>query len=277
MQEIISIKNAKVKYLFQLIHKSVLRKKQNEFVIEGVREVEMALKNTYKIKSLLIFDKIFPVKKAIDLRKAYKSNFEIISVSKEVFEKLAYRKSTGGVLALSQSKEHLLNNLKISDKSSIFIAEKIEKPGNLGAMLRTTDGAGLDAFILVNSKIDLYNPNVIRSSLGTVFSNKIAITTLKELELFLQKNNIQLFLATLQNSNPYYNENFTTSTAIAVGAEDKGLTNSFRKIPHKAVYIPMKGQADSLNVSVSAAILSYEILRQRNFKKYEKNNETYQN
>ncbi len=263
MQEIISIKNAKVKYWFQLYHKSGLRKKQNEFVIEGIKEVEMALKNDYDIHTLLIYTDLFEIEKAENWLKKYSANFEIILISKEVFEKLAYRKTTGGVMAISKSKKHLLSELNINDNPLILIAEQIEKPGNLGAMLRTTDGAGVDAFIMVNSKIDLYNPNVIRSSLGTVFSNQIAVTGIDELEVFLQENNINLYQATLQNSNPYYVENFKLPTAISVGAEDKGLTDNFRKLPHKAIYIPMKGQADSLNVSVSAAVLCYEALKQR--------------
>ncbi len=263
MQEITSIKNTKVKYWFQLYHKSALRKKQKEFVIEGVKEVKMAIENKYEVHTMLVYNDLFDKNFIFEWKNTYNTDFEIILISKEVFEKLAYRKTTGGIMAISKMPKHQLSQLKISKNPVLLIAEQIEKPGNLGAMLRTTDGAGVDAFILVNPKVDLYNPNVIRSSLGTIFSNKIAITNIDEIELFLDNNNIQLYQATLQNSNPYWIEDFTIPTAISVGAEDKGLTKSFRKIKHKAIYIPMMGQADSLNVSVSAAILCYETLKQR--------------
>ncbi len=263
MQEIISIKNAKVKYWFQLYHKSALRKKQGEFVIEGIKEVEMALKNNYAIDFVLYFPDLIDENLIKKWKDKYSSDFELIKISKEIFEKLAYRKTTGGILAIARTKTHKINDVKLSENPLVIVAEGIEKPGNLGAILRTVDGIGADAFILVNSVVDLYNPNVIRSSLGTIFSNQIAISDFKTIKKFLLQNRIKLFAATLQNSHPYYLEDFTQASAIAVGSEAKGLTQEFREIEHQAIYIPMEGQADSLNVSVSAAVLGYEALRQR--------------
>ncbi len=263
MQEITSIKNAKVKHLYQLGRKSALRKETGTFLIEGVKELEKALKNNIKVETIYFYPQIIEKEWMQEIKKKY-PGIEWVKISKPVFEKLAYRNTTGGVIALAKKKSHALEDLSLSDNPLILIAEKTEKPGNIGAMLRTADGAGLDAFILVNPQTDLYNPNVIRSSLGTVFSVNIAIIEDPEsLKKFLKEKNISLYLATLQNANPYYKEDYTKPAAFAVGAEDKGLTEEFRKIPGKGVYIPMKGDADSLNVSVSAAILSYEGLRQR--------------
>ncbi len=263
MQEITSIKNAKVKHLYQLGKKSALRKETKRFLIEGRKEVEKALKNDYTIENIFFDPGIIDPQWMESIRKKY-PGIEWVKISRPVYEKLAYRGSTEGIIALAKMKTHGLENLKLSGNPMLLIAENTEKPGNIGAMLRTADGAGLDAFILVNPHTDLYNPNVIRSSVGTVFSVPVAIVKdLDELKSFLDKNKINLFMATLQNANPYYTENYSGPTAFAVGAEDKGLTGAFRQLKGKAVYIPMKGMADSLNVSVSAAILSYEGVRQR--------------
>jgi TrmH family RNA methyltransferase len=263
MQEITSTKNAKIKHLIQLSKKSSYRKKEKAFIIEGIKEVEKALNNNIKINTIFFYPE-FIDPEWLSLMQKKHPEIEWVKISKPVYEKLAYRKSTGGLIALAKQQEHKLQDLQFKENPLILIAEKIEKPGNIGAILRTADGAGVDAVILVNPQTDLYNPNVIRSSLGTIFSNQIAVVNdLKDLRNFLNHNNIQLFMATLQNANPYYKEDYTQSSAIAVGAEDKGLTEEFRNLGGKAVYIPMKGDADSLNVSVSAAILSYEALRQR--------------
>ncbi len=263
MQEIISTNNAKIKYLLQLQKKSSIRKEFKEFVIEGRREIIAALKNGYQFKMLLFYPELFSENEIYKLIKTFNLEVEIYKISKNVYRKIAYRHSTEGIIALAKMKSHAIDRLKISKNPSILIAEGIEKPGNAGAMLRSVDGAGADALVLVNPKLDLYNPNVIRASLGMVFSIPVAVCNLKELTDFLSQKQIRLYAAGLQNANVYFKENFTGPTAIAVGAEDKGLTQELRKIATKQVYIPMKGQADSLNVSVSAAILLYEIVRQR--------------
>jgi len=263
MQEIKSIKNAKVKYLTQLSKKSALRKKEKMFLIEGMKEIEKALNNEFEVDSIFFNPDIIDNKWINHIQDKY-PDIKWVKVSSLVYKKIAYRDSTEGAIALTKMKNHKLEDLQVPENSLFLIAERIEKPGNIGAILRTSDGAGVDGFILVNPITDLYNPNVIRSSLGTIFSNKIAVVEdLEKLKNFLNKHDIHLYMATLQNANPYYKENYKKATAIAVGAEDKGLSEDFRKLKGKSVYIPMKGEADSLNVSVSAAILGYEAVRQR--------------
>jgi len=264
MQEIISTNNTKVKFIVQLQKKSSLRHQLQEFVIEGLRELEAALKNNFKVKTIYFYPELVNESILLDWIDKYHSDFEIVKISKDVFKKLSYRNSTEGVIAVVNMKLHKIEDLKLTANPLLLVAESIEKPGNMGAMLRSIDGAGADAFVWVNAKVDIYNPNVIRASLGMVFSKQIALASLEELSNYLQKHSIKLYAATLQNANVYYRENFTTPSAIAVGAEDKGLTNGFRDLMHQAIYIPMKGQADSLNVSVSAAVLLYEAVRQRN-------------
>ena len=121
------------------------------------------------------------------------------------------------------------------------------------------------AVLIADAKSDLYNPNIIRSSVGCVFTNQIAIGTSEEIIAFLKENNIQIFAATLQNSNEYYKENYIKSSAIVVGTEDTGLTEIWRTNATQNINIPMQGQIDSINVSVAAAIILFEAKRQRNF------------
>ena len=144
--------------------------------------------------------------------------------------------------------------------------EAIEKPGNIGAMLRTCDAAKVDAVIIANPKTDLYNPNIVRSSVGCLFTNQIAIATTEEAIAFLQQNHIHFYSATLQNSTAYHTQNYTTPTALVVGTEASGLSQAWRDQATQNIIIPMQGAIDSMNVSVAAAILIFEAKRQRGFK-----------
>jgi len=264
MQEIISTNNARIKYMGQLKKKASIRKEFKEFVIEGRREMEAALENGYQVKTIYFNPELFTEKEVFDLIKKYRlKDTAFIKINKPVYKKIAYRNSTEGIIGLAKMKEHRLEDLKLSGNPFLLIAESIEKPGNVGAILRSIDGAGADALIMVNPVVDIYNPNVIRASLGMVFSIPIAFTDIPNLHHFLQQNNIELLAATLQNSNLYFNEDYQKPVALAVGAEDKGLSDEIRKIADKHIYIPMNGKADSLNVSVSAALLLYEVLKQR--------------
>ena len=263
MREILSTNNAKIKYLIQLQKKSSVRKEFKEFVIEGKREIKSALKNAYRIKKIFFYPELFSENELFRLIQDYKVDVEIVKISKNVYQKIAYRGSTEGLVALAQMKEHRIVSLQLSSNPYVLVAEGIEKPGNVGAMLRSVDGAGAEALILVNPKLDIYNPNLIRASLGMLFSIHVAVCDLDELKKFLQKHKINLYAAGLQNANVYFKEDYVSPTAIAVGAEDNGLTDEIRKMASQQIYIPMKGQADSLNVSVSAAVLLYEIVRQR--------------
>lgn len=263
MQEITSTNNAKIKYLIQLQKKAGIRKQFKEFVIEGKREIEAALKNNYKLITIFYEPELFSEKNLFDLIQTYQPEAELIKISKNVYKKMAYRNSTEGIVAIAKMKEHGFDNLKLKKNPYLLVAERIEKPGNVGAILRSVDGAGADALVLLDPVVDIYNPNVIRASLGMVFSVPVVLAKLDELHSFLQQNNIRLFTADLQNANIYFEEDYTVPVALAVGAEDKGLSQEVRKLAYKSVYIPMKGLADSLNVSVSAAVLLYETLRQR--------------
>lgn len=263
-KEIKSIQNPYVKGLLQLKDKSRNRKKSGLFLIEGKREISLALKGGYTLETILFYPELFSEEQVNNL---ITNQLNIIEISKEVYEKLAYRGTTEGILAISKSQNNDVNNLKFQTKTPlILIAEAPEKPGNIGAILRTADAANVDAVIIANPKTDLYNPNIIRSSVGCVFTNQIAMGSTAEIIEFLKANNINIYCAALQASIDYYTQNFTEPTAIVVGTEATGLSKEWLENSTQNIIIPMQGEIDSMNVSVAAGILIFEAKRQRNFK-----------
>ncbi len=262
MKQIQSPQNPLIKNILRLQEKSRERKKQQLFVVEGKREIELALKGNFEIESLLFVSQKIDYE---DLKK-FDAN-EIIEISREVYQKLAYRESTEGIIALAKSKNIELNSLLFKNRNPLLLViEGVEKPGNIGAMIRSADAANVDAVILADPKTDLYNPNVIRSSVGCVFTKNIISSSSEEIIRFFKENNIKMYAATLQNSNLYTRENYKEASAIIVGTEANGLTKIWREHSTKNINIPMQGEIDSMNVSVAAAILLFEAKRQRNFK-----------
>lgn len=188
----------------------------------------------------------------------------IVHVSKEVYAKVAYREGTEGVIAEVRWKERVLADLLPQGHAPlIMVLESVEKPGNLGAVLRSADAAGADGVILCNPLTDLYNPNLIRASIGAVFTVPVVACTSDEAIAWLKENNIRILTAQLQDSAPYYDVDMTGGTALVMGTEATGLTDAWRQAADAHILIPMLGRLDSLNVSVSAAILLYEAVRQR--------------
>lgn len=245
----------------QLQEKAKARKQSGTFLIEGKREISIAIKGGYEIETLLFLPELCPETEARPLTK----NADLIEINKEVYQKLAYRDTTEGILAIAKTKSLELSNLKLSENPLILVAEAPEKPGNIGALLRTADAANLDAVIIANPKSDLYNPNIVRSSVGCLFTNQIATGTTTEIIAFLKERKINFYCATLQNSTSYHTQDYTKPTALVVGTEATGLTEEWRKEATQNIIIPMGGEIDSMNVSVAAAILIFEAKRQRGF------------
>ncbi|MDV7187569.1 RNA methyltransferase [Lutibacter sp. TH_r2] len=262
-KQISSTQNTYIKELFQLKEKSRLRKKIGQFLIEGFREISLAIKGNYKISTLLFDETIISKEKIEVLISEIKTNIEVIQISNDVYKKLAYRATTEGVIAISNVKNLELDTLILPDNPLVLIAEAPEKPGNIGALLRTADAAGIDAVIIANPKTDMYNPNIIRSSVGCVFTNQIATGTTSEIISFLKAKNIEIYCAALTASVDYSSINYTKASAIVVGTEATGLSNEWLKNSTKNIIIPMRGKIDSMNVSVSAAIITFEAVRQR--------------
>lgn len=258
MNEVISsAQNPKVKLLQELQQKSSARRKQGLFVVEGRREVERCLSNGYEIDTVFCCPDIFggewqPV-----------GTERCVLVTPSIYNKVAYRGGTEGIMAEVKTKEHTLQELSLPEHPLIVVLESVEKPGNLGAVLRSADAAGVDAVIVCDPLTDLFHPNIIRSSTGAFFSVPCVACTSAECIGFLKSRNIQILTAQLQDSSLYYDTDMTKATAIVMGTEATGLTEQWREAADAHIRIPMLGITDSLNVSVSAAVLMYEAVRQR--------------
>ena len=262
-KQITSIQNPLIKKLVLLKEKSRERRKTGLFIIEGKRELSLAIKGKYTIDKLLFYPDLFSEAEANSLSHY---GINIIEISKDVYEKLAYRNTTEGVIGVAKCKDLDLKSLDIKTQNPlILVAEAPEKPGNIGALLRTADAANIDAVIIANPNTDIYNPNIIRSSVGCVFTNQIAFGSTTEIIQYLKDNNINIYCAALQASIEYHTQDFTRPSAIVVGTEAIGLSDEWLHNSSQNIIIPMQGVIDSMNVSVAAGILIFEAKRQRDF------------
>ena len=257
---ITSVQNARIKHVVALQQKSSLRREEGLFVVEGKREIEHCIECGYEVEDLFTVDSL---RFTDDYTKGQKKPY---IVSSQVYEKMAYRGSTEGIIAVVKCKDHTLSHLSpLTSHHSplIIVLERVEKPGNLGAILRSADAANVDAVIVCDPLTDLYNPNLIRASIGAIFTVPTAVCTSQECIAFLKERNIKILTAQLQDSYEYYDYDMRPATAIVMGTESTGLTQQWREAADAHIRIPMLGRLDSLNVSVSAAILMYEAVRQR--------------
>ncbi len=263
IKEITSIQNSLIKEVLQLQEKSRIRKKKGLCIVEGAREISLAQKANYVLETLLFCEEISD---SITLENFNVPVSNLIKISREVYHKIAFRDTTEGVIAIFRTKTLNLDSIVFKrEHPLILVAEAPEKPGNIGALLRTADAADVDAVFIANPKTDVYNPNIIRSSVGCLFTNQIATGTTEDIIAFLQQNKIQIFCAALTASKLYHTMSYTSSCAIVVGTEATGLSAKWLEHSTQNIIIPMQGQIDSLNVSVSAAIVVFEAKRQRNF------------
>lgn len=249
-----SFQNPKIKNLIRLTTDNRFRKKQKVFIIEGQQENERALKFNFKAIEFFICEEIF---------NSYLPNEKINLVSKEIYEKIAYRGTSEGIIGIYEEKENSLQDYQPSENASIIILEGIEKPGNLGAILRSCEAFGIEALIITDPKVDFYNPNVIRSSVGCIFGMNIFSSQNEELLSFLKENQFQIFTTLMsQDAQSIHEKDYTKKSAILFGTEHSGLSN-FWKGKGDNVLVPMVGTIDSLNLSNAVAITCYEILRQK--------------
>ncbi|MBM3435264.1 MAG: RNA methyltransferase [Bacteroidetes bacterium] len=256
-EKITSLQNDKVKNLVRL-QKSAERKKQNLILIEGWREINQAIGKEFQIEAFYLHED--------KNNESSKLSGKVFLLAPHVFEKVAYRENTEGVIAVAKPKYHSFETLKLRENPLLIVLESVEKPGNLGAVLRTAEAAAVDAVIVCDPLTDIYNPNVIRSSLGCVFSVPVVACSNKDAIQYLKEKTIKSYAAELKASKRYDLPDYTRPAAIVLGTEATGLTDEWISAADERIIIPMLGEHDSLNVSVSAAILVFEALRQRGFK-----------
>lgn len=258
-----SVQNPKIKLLLQLQQKSSERRKHNLFVVEGLRELEHCIEGGFSIDTVFYCPALISEERCIELLSGLDYKIRIFSVCTDVYDKIAYRGSTEGIVAEVVSRHLTLDDMPLPADSLVIVLESVEKPGNLGAVLRSADAAKVDAVVVCDSLTDLYNPNLIRSSVGAIFNVPCVACESEECINFLKNKGIKILTAQLQDSKLYYDTDMTHGTAIVMGTESTGLTNIWREAADAHIRIPMLGRIDSLNVSVSAAILMFEAVRQR--------------
>ncbi len=266
MEVISSAQNPKIKELLALQQKSKLRRSEGLFVVEGRRELEHCLQAGFSIRTLFVCREVFSAAEdtpQVNSLAEGDISKNLVLVSPEVYSKVAYREGTEGIIAEVYSKPQGLSELNLPENPIIIVLESVEKPGNLGAVLRSADAAAASAVIVCDPLTDLYNPNLIRASIGAVFTVPVAVATTEETIAFLKGKGIKILTAQLQDSSLYYSEQMSGPTAIVMGTESTGLSQAWRAAADAHIRIPMLGKLDSLNVSVSAAILLFEALRQR--------------
>ena len=285
MRELItSTTNPKIKNLLLLQEKSKARREQGLFVVEGQRELEHCIEAGYKIRTVFVCPEVFNASAPSDSVENYflgrcpKNQFStssffhhparaeapaIIEVPEALYRKIAYREGTEGIIAEVEAKSLALEDLVLPERPLIVVLEAVEKPGNLGAVLRSADAAKADAVIVCDPLTDLYNPNLIRASIGAIFTVPTVAASSEETIAFLKAKGIKILTAQLQDSSLYYDVDMKCGTAIVMGTESTGLTDVWRRAADAHIRIPMLGRLDSLNVSVSASILLFEAVRQR--------------
>lgn len=259
--KITSTQNPKVKSLLAL-EKPRERRKQQLFMIEGKKEIGLALEAGYKIGNIFFCDEIIREEEVSTL---FNDDKLLIPVSKDVFDKLAVRENSGGMIAVAEQKLHTLDQLTLSKNPLVLVLESVEKPGNLGAILRTADASGVDAVIICDPQTDFYNPNVIRSSIGCIFTKQVAAATSEETIDWLKKNKIAIYCTYLKASKSYHLTDYTKPSAIVMGTEATGLSETWVKNSDANIIIPMQGKIDSMNVSTATAVVVFEAKRQRGF------------
>lgn len=258
--KITSTQNAKIKQIVAL-QKPRERKKSGTFLIEGVREISLAqqggitLREVYVCEDLFVADPSYPIQL---------NELIVYSITTEIFEKVSYRSHSGGILVVGETPNRTLDHLTPKKDPFYLVIEQVEKPGNIGAVLRTADAAGLDGLIICDPATDLYNPNIIRASLGCLFTVPTAVTSNEALSTFFSNHDIKSFATLPETKKLYTKSSYKGGIAILMGAESTGLSDFWRARASCQIRIPMEGKIDSLNISNAAAIVIYEALRQRN-------------
>jgi TrmH family RNA methyltransferase len=264
---ITSLHNPRIKDVLRLQEKSAERRRQGLTLVEGYRELTNARQAGWAVATLFVCEDLAGPELAQQLAapaRLVPRPYEYLAVSAAVFAKLAVRERSDGVLAVLHTPRRTLADLVLPENPLLLVLEAVEKPGNLGAILRTADAAPAHAVLVGDPRTDLYNPNVIRASLGGIFTVPTVAAPMPEVLAFLKQKGIRTFAAALADeAKDYTAASFTGATALVLGTEADGLTPATRAACDETVIIPMRGVLDSLNVSVAAAVLTFEAVRQR--------------
>ncbi len=259
---ITSLQNHKLKELIKLKDRSK-RNKEALTVVEGFKEISAAFEAGNTFDALFACAHLLTKEARAFVQLLERQNVIIYEAPLKIFDKASYADKQEGLIAICKIPRKTLNDLVLHKNPLLLVVEHVEKPGNLGALIRTADAAGIDGVIVCDPKTDVYNPNVIRASTGAVFTTQVIATEKEDLLNYLKQNQIQVASATPEAKNLYTAVNWKKSSAVVVGAEHEGLSDFWKKNADCHMTIPLFGKTDSLNVSVSAAVILYEAIRQR--------------
>jgi TrmH family RNA methyltransferase len=263
MPIITSLQNPRVKAAVRL-HDRRHREKQGRIRIDGAHELVRAIQGGVGLLEVFVCGPLCRTADAQQvLADASKCGAEVLEVAEPVFEKLAFGQRGEGVVGVATMPKPTLSDLKLPQNPLVAVLEGVEKPGNVGAVLRTADAAGVSALVVADGRTDLYNPNAIRASLGTIFTLPVCTATARETLAWLRRHELAIYAARVDGSVPHTEVDYRRTTAIVLGSEAEGLTDAWTDADVTAIRLPMLGAADSLNVSATAAVLFYEALRQR--------------
>lgn len=255
-----SAQNPKIKSLLHLREKKE-RDTTGLFIIEGYREIKRAIESGVKFESLFICPDLFLGSNEQSLMDQLKA--PLFELPDFLFQKISYRDRPDGLVGIAHQMKTQFSDLKKKTPALYVVAEAIEKPGNLGTILRSSDGVGADGVIICDRCTDIYNPNVVRASVGTLFTLPVIEATGDEVLQWLKEQNIQIVAATPSAERNFTDAPLSGDVAIVVGTEQLGLTQKWMEAADIRVKIPMEGVADSLNVAMATTLLLYEALRQR--------------
>jgi len=241
------------------------RMTQKKTIIDGIREITRAIETGFPVEEIFVAEDVLTHERLQALQKSLtnQQNIRLTHVTKEVLSRMAFGDRLEGAIAVCALPESDMNSIQIPHDALIVVLEQVEKPGNIGAVLRTMDAVGADLLILADPRTDLFNPNTIRASLGTIFSVPCLELTSKESIDLLTDRNIAIHAARVDGSVPYTQNNYQSAVAFALGSEADGLSDQWQGPQITNIHLPMQGIADSLNVSITGAVLMYETLRQR--------------
>jgi TrmH family RNA methyltransferase len=262
-----SPQNPRIKQLLRLQQKSAERRALGLTLVEGLRELIIAVEAGVAVAALYTCPELTGEIGLVELKNLFlgkKDAPEWFEVTRPVFEKVAYREGSDGLLAVLKTPARTLADLRLPPSPLVLVLEAVEKPGNLGAILRTADAAPVDAVLIGDPRTDLFNPNTIRSSIGCVFSVPVVAAPMAEILTFLREKSIRSYAAALTpKAHSYLECDFRQPTALVLGTEADGLTPAAQAACDETIIIPMMGRIDSLNVSVAGAVLAFEAVRQR--------------
>jgi TrmH family RNA methyltransferase len=262
-EKITSLTNTKIKSIVAFRSRPT-RQTQELMLVEGVAEMSCAFDTKVVFKEIFICPEIWNPADQGKIQRILRA-FEgvVYETTPKVFEKISYGERTEGILGLAVPVLKTLKDLTLRKLPLVVVVERVEKPGNLGAILRTADAVGVDAVMVCDGRTDVFNPNVIRASLGTVFTNTVVSASNQDVAEFLKMGQFKIYASSPQASLIYTQVDWTAPSAVVVGSEQEGLSDFWLKHATQTIKIPMNGKIDSLNVSVSTAVVLYEALRQR--------------